>query len=239
MKGALILCLFALSLFLVNSQYNVRITDLLTPVVASDGFLILDTRGLNFPLRMINRPEQNQFQLIVTNEEDNSSTKLSCFLYQFESLSRDSAKIGCRTRGLAPGKYSINPLSDKLLFSAVRKSITLLPFTIVDTFEVTEAKEVYFYEYDDNDEDFERSTDRDDIDFHLFEPTSEAQEIYFEDIPVKCRPSYYELKCPVTPKTFDQAKRRQTYTIFIKDTNGLKKRNYFVHPATITLEYSH
>ena len=237
MKGTLILCLFALSLFLVNAQYNVRPTRVLTPRVASDGFLILDTSGLNFPLRMKNLPQQDQFQLTITNQASNTNTRLSCFIYQFEVLSRSSSKIGCRTRGLTPGKYSLAPLVQTLPFVAVGRQLRLLPFNIAGSFEVTNAKEVYFYEYDDNDEDFDYNADTEEIDFDLFEPTSQLQEVYFGNVLVSCRPINYELKCTLSPKILGQNTRRRSYTIYIKDSNGIRKRNYFVLPVNIVLKY--
>ena len=232
---ALILCLFALSLFLVNTQYVVHATNLLTPKVASDGFLILDTKGLTFPLRMKNLPRQDQFKLTVTNTASNANTKLSCFLYQFENSYYSSAKIGCRTRGLTPGKYTLAPLTNTLTFTPVRNPVVLQTFNIPDTFEVTKGKELYFYEYDDNDEDFDRPSDVEDIDFDLFEPASGNHQIYFENVEVNCSAIRYELKCRLTPNMFSRSK--SSYNVFIKDSLGNKKRNYFVLPVTIIYKY--
>ena len=237
MKAALILYLFALSLFLANAQYKVQVTKILTEQVASDGFLILETSGLNLPLRIRSRPNLNQFQLTLASEFNYTEETVSCFVYQFEHPHYSPSKIGCRVRGLLPGRYSINPLSvDLTLEVGYRKTITVLPFNVAGTFEVTEGTELYFYDYDDKDEDFENSYESEDIEFNLFEVASGTEEIYFDDIPVQCYLSLYRMKCNLYPDMFPY-ERFQTYNVFIKDSEGNLKRNHFVLPVDINMYY--
>ena len=237
MKASLFLYLFALSLLLANAQYNVQITKILTEKVASDGMLILDTTGLNVPLRMKGRPNPNQFTLTLNNEADNSKTTLYCFIYQFEHPYSEPAKVGCRTRGLTPGRYSISPLATEIRFNVnYRTQVTLLSFNIAGSFEVTEGQETYFYEYDDNAEDFDRPNEYEDIDFDLFEIVGGSTEIYFDDIPVQCYLSSYKIRCSITPNMFPHTSFA-SYNVYIKDSLGNKKRNYFVLPVTIVFKY--
>ena len=232
----LVLYLFALSLFLANAQYNVQVTKILTEKVASDGFLIFETSGLNMPLRMKSRPNLNQFQLTLKNEADNSQSNFYCFVYQFEHTYTSPAKIGCRIRGLTPGKYSVAPLASEITFNANRYRVTLLPFNIAGTFEVTEGKEEYFYEYDENDEDFEYPDDIEDIDFDLFEPAGGPLDIYFDDITVQCYQANYKLRCSLDARMFPK-KRTQTYNVYIKDSLGNKKKNPFVLPVNLYFRF--
>lgn len=237
MKATLILYFFALSLFLANAQYSVQVTKILTDKVASDGFLILETSGLNVPLRYHRHPNLNQFQLTLTGETNNTERSLSCFLYQFEYPYSSPSKIACRVRGLTPGRYSLNPLPTQLTFNAnYFHKVTLLPFNVAGTFEVTEGKELYFYDYEANDEDFEYQNDYEDIDFDLFEVASGTQDIYFDDIPVQCYLSLYKIKCNLNANMFPY-QRSNSYSVYIKDTLGNKKRNHFVLPVNIYMNF--
>lgn len=238
MKAALILYLFALSLYLANAQYNIQVTKILTEQVASDGFLVLETTGLNFPIRIYGRPNLNQFQLLLTGENNNTEHTLSCFVYQFEHPYSSPTKIGCRVRGLTPGRYSLNPLPvEKPINLYGSRQVTLLPFNVAGSFEITPGKEFYFYEYDENDEEFEYPNDYEDIDFDLFETgTGTTQEIYFDDIPVQCYLSLYKMRCGLTANMFPY-ERYHTYNVYLKDSAGNKKRNYFVLPVVIYMNF--
>ena len=239
MKDYLFLYVFVLSFFFSNAITNARIVYILTPKVASNGLLILATSGIIKSLKKEDNPSKTRFQLKIQNTNSNTQIGLSCFVYQFED--QISYKIGCFTRGLAPGKYIILPLSTTVTLvteNSLRIQLRMDPSNIAGrTFEVTEGNELYFYDYGKNEEDFEYSGHVEDIEFSLFEPASGPKTIYFKDIPITCYAVQYKLTCNLYSNKFPNNRKTQLYDVFIKDSLGNTKRNFFVQIVNITLNY--
>ena len=118
-----------------------------------------------------------------------------------------------------------------------RAKLRIDPSQIDTTFEVTTGSEVYFYDYEKKDEDFECPEHIEDIEFSLFEPASGYQTIYFDNIPIECYAINLKLTCNLFTSMFPGDKKVQIYNVYIKDSLGNKKRNYFVQPVNITFNY--
>ena len=242
MKDYLFLYVFVLSFFFSNDipiSY-VEVTRVLTPKVASNGLLILDMLAFRILLIKEVNHKINQFQLKVQNLKSNAETTLSCFLFQNEDKVVRAIKAGCYTKGLTPGNYIISPVSIKatvMTVESLRAQIRIDPSDIDTKFEVIEGSEVYFYDFETKDEDFEYPGHIEDIEFSLFEPASGYQTIYFDNIPIECYAVQYKLTCNLFTSMFANDKRVQIYNVYIKDSAGNKKRNYFVQPVNITLNY--
>ena len=241
MKDYLFLYVFVLSFFFSNTIVisNVKIVHILTPKVASNGLLYLVTTGLSIALKKEDNININQFKLMVQNLKTNTQTPLSCFLYQFED--QKSFKIGCLTKGLTPGNYIISPvgvLVTVVTEEPLRTRLRIDPSTVSGTpFEVTEGSEIYFYDYGKKDEDFEYPGHIEDIEFSLFEPASGYQTIYFNNIPIECYAVNLKLTCNMFTSMFAKDKKVQIYNVYIKDSLGNKKPNYFIYSVNITLNY--
>ena len=237
MKDYLILYVFTLCFFFSNAEFNVRVIIVLTSKVASNGILILETIGLNEYLKKEDYRYINHFPLRVQEINDKSLTYLTCFLYQFEDQYR--TRIGCHTKGLTPGKYQLYPYTTSISL-VTKNSSFLIQISIVETdraFEVTTGNELYFYDYEKKEEDFEYSGHIKDIEFSLFEPVSGQTTIYFGNIPIACNAVISKLTCKLYSNKFPSNKKIQTYDVFIKDSLGNLKKNYFVRPVQITLNY--
>ena len=253
MKDYLFLCVFVLSFYFSNDILisNARITTVLTPKVASNGLLILNTSTLPVLLK---KDANNQFKLTVQNLNTNAQTTLSCFLFQFEEEEEEEEKkekvlklskipipkAGCFTKGLKPGKYLINPISivaTVVTKDPLRAKLRIDPSQVDTTFEVTSGSEMYFYDYGKKDENFEFPGHYEDIEFSLFEPASGFQTVYLGDIPIECYAVNLKLTCNMLASMFPGDKKVQIYNVYIKDSLGNKKRNYFVQPVNITFNY--
>ena len=238
MKDYLFLYVFVLSFFFSNAITNARIVYILTPKVASNGMLILSASGLNDVLKKEDNQSIYQFALRVQRLNTISQISLSCFLYQFED--QLTTRIGCRTRGLTPGKYKLYPFSTSVSLVTKNSLRTLIRISIADiagTFELTTGNELYFYDYEKKEEDFEFSGHIEDIEFSLFESTSGPKTIYFNDIPIACNAVKFKLTCNLYSYKFPSNRKIQTYSVYIKDSLGNRKYNYFVRPVQITLNY--
>ena len=238
MKDYLILYVFALCFFFSNAIINVRVTKVLTPKVASFGLLILDTSGLNVVLKKEDKQQLGQFPLRVQRLNSNSQINLYCFIYQYKD--QLTSRIGCFTRFLDPGTYKLHPFSITVSLKTENSLLTqlrIMQSNIAGTFEVTTGTEFYFYDYQKKTENFEFSGHVEDIEFSLFESFSGSQTIYFNDIPITCKAIQYKLICNLYSYNFPSNRKTQIYSVYIKDSLGNKKYNYFVHPVEITLNY--
>ena len=238
MKDYLILYVFALCFFFSNAISNVRVIFILTPKVASNGLLILSTSGLNVALKKEDKQKLNQFQLRIQRLDNNFQVSLYCFLYQFED--QLSARIGCPTRGLTPGTYKLIPYSTTFFLvteNSLRAQIRIDVANIGGTFEITTGNELYFYDYEKKEENFEYSGHIEDIEFSLFEPASGPKTIYFNNIPITCYAVQYKLTCNLYSYKFPSNRKTQNYSVIIMDSLGNKKANYFVQPVQINLNY--
>lgn len=245
MKAFILFYFAALSIALTNAAFNMQITKILSPKVASDGYLVLDTTGLKFPLRF---KGTRTFSLSVENISTNTTTptNLKCYFFQFEHINEREPKFACRTNNLPEGTYRLAPVTANIQIPLNSYELYINPFDLQDTFEVTPGKEVYFYDEDNKDEEFESSKGRESIDFDLFESaTYDAQipmilENSEKSLRVLCHPDDYrlnEIECPLRASDFPQTSRFQTYDVYIEDSQGNKKFNYFVLPVTINLYY--
>ena len=239
MKYSFALYLFALSLIIVKSQTPVVLTSVLTKTVPSNGMLIFDASGFNFPLYN-GRFVPGTLNLVVTNQKSQKPYSLNCFLYQFEGrLNLGTPKVGCVTKNLEEGEYTLEPFADPINFREARTNFALQPFSGTLSFSVFTGSELYFYEDDVTpDEEFEYRNDYEDTDFTLFEYSQRqtTTTIYFDNIPVTCYTFGAKLRCSLRADQFQQVRYKE-YTVNIKDSANNLKRNYFVNPFLITLEY--
>lgn len=245
MKAFILFYIAALTIALTNAAFNMQITKILSPKVASDGYLVLGAAGLRFPLKF---KGTRTFSLSVENISTNitTATKLKCYFFQFEHLNAREPNFACRTNNLPEGIYRLVPETENIQIPLTYYELYINPFDLQDTFEVTPGKEVYFYDEDDKDEEFESSREKESIDFDLFELTTYDAQIPMilenseKSLRVLCHPDDYrlnEIECPLRASDFPQTSRFQTYDVFIEDSEGNKKFNYFVLPVTINLYY--
>ena len=233
MKKYLILYISAFSIIFSNC-YDIQITSILTDKVASDGMLILNTTGMNFAVKDF-KIILNNFNLIIKNEGTNEETSLGCFLYQFTYISRESAKMCCLTKGLAVGRYSINPLKKTTGYYRTGFTININPFNIIGTFQIENGKDIYFYDLPGNTYvNLYREYDCSKIEFSLFEYHSDIEDtkVFFDDIPIDCFYHGAKLECPIKAEKFNQTKY-QRYTLYLQN----RKVNYFLHQVSISLYY--
>ena len=118
-----------------------------------------------------------------------------------------------------------------------RYEITIPPFYIPNYFQVTKGKEIYFYDTEEKDEEFDFLGEVEGMDFDLFEYNAGVKNIYLDDIPISCYSISTKFRCTMSSLAFPQNEKYQTYNVYIKDSLGNKKRNYFVLPIRITLDY--
>jgi hypothetical protein len=244
MKSILLTYIAAILIVLSKSQFTIQITKVLSKKVASNGFLILDTDGLIFPLSIKDLPNINNFPLNILNLETNKTEPLDCCFLPFEHICKTQPRIACRTNGMQKGNYKILP-SLEGTYVVLNKNILLIsPYNLPDIFEITDGKEIYFFDDDDKYETFEYTWTKNMIDFTLFEPlNAENITIYLENqynsITVTCYPYFTEdeVECPIYADNFPQDKQFQTYEVYIEDSLGNKKKNELVLPININLQY--
>ena len=152
------------------------------------------------------------------------------------------AKIACHINSsksqIKLGKYHLYPLEQKKSFLFDEMYIAnILPFSKLQSFNIIEGEEFYFYSLYKIQLNFENNTDIKEIKFDLYESSSEKVVIYLEDIAIPCQASSYILNCKVFASTLPQINRFQTLNVYIKDSKGNKKYNYFVYPVSIFLPY--
>ena len=73
--------------------------------------------------------------------------------------------------------------------------------------------------------------------FDLFDSVVKDIIIYLEDIPISCQASGHRMTCNISAYDLPQENRFQSLNVYIKDSNGNKKYNYFVYPIDILLYY--
>ena len=238
MKGFLILCLSLLSL-VSSADYSLEVQELLTPEVCSDGMVILSA-NVNLPFNNINI-YLNAFHIEVINKDTDEESYLWCFIQQKES-DGDEASIGCFTRRLEEGTYSITELEDPITFYIGRNHFEIKPFKIRKTFKVTSGKEIYFNEPDGEQElVFSDEDEEEKLVYYLFEYLTDKKcNIYLryddEDTKVPCTISYgRKMVCTVNSDKLENAKNR-SYEVLIEDSNGKGKKNYFV--SSVVVKYT-
>ena len=182
MKSILLTYIAAILIVLSKSQFTIQITKVLSKKVASNGFLILDTDGLIFPLSIKDLPNINNFPLNILNLETNKTEPLDCYFLPFEHICKTQPRVACRTNEMQKGNYKILP-SLEGTYVVLNKNILLIsPYNLPDIFEITDGKEIYFFDDDDKYETFEYTWTKNMIDFTLFEPlNAENITIYLEN----------------------------------------------------------
>ena len=235
MKGFVVLCLSLL--YLVSSaNYSLKVDELLTTDVCSDGMVILKA-SVNLPFNNINI-YLNAFHISVTNKDSGDQSYLWCFVQQIES-DGEEANIGCFTRRLEEGTYQIDELKEEISFYIGRHEFVISPFKIKDTFKVKSGKEIYFNEPDGEQQlIFSDDDDEEKLVYYLFEYVTDKQcNIYLQysdDDPIKysCSISYgRKVVCNINSNKLKSKK----YDVYIEDSNGKPKKNYFVAPVQVKL----
>ena len=241
MKSFILFYILALLIVFSNEVYNVQIIRILSPTVASDGYLILDSNEIKFPLGYDNLLN---FTLSIENIETSETYELKCFFYQFKNNLR-FPRIGCRTNGLPEGLYKLEPIDKDISLNFDTYQILIKSFNLLDFFEITSGKEVYFYDKDEINIYFKKKTDIEYVNFKLFEPITDSSiTMYLGDginlITSTCSlddNKALEIKCKLTASEFPQDTPYQKFNVYIKDSNGNKKYNQFIVPINIDLQY--
>ena len=238
MKASLVLCLSLLSL-VSSANYSLEVQDLLTPEVCSDGMVILSAT-VNLPFDNINI-YLNAFHISVVNDKTDDESYLWCFIQQIDSDGKE-ANIGCFTRRLEEGTYTISKLEDEISFYIGRNYFVISPFNIKKKFTVKSGKEIYFNEPDGEQELIFSDDDTEEkLVYYLFEYLTDKKcNIYLrynddesKQTKVQCTISYgRKLVCPVDSEKLPYQKGRN-YDVFIEDSNGDIKKNYFVRPVVV------
>ena len=227
MKGFFLLSLLYLAL---TADYFITVDSLLNREICSNGMVILHGE-VNLPFNNLN-VHLNSFLISVTNVKNKEHTYLYCFVQQFKNAGKE-ANIGCHTKGLDEGEYKIDH-HDKYSFSILRNKYTINEFDINDTFKVVAGEEIYFTEGDGEQELIFSTKDKEEnLVYYSFEDTSaDYLNIYLylddEETKVKCKIDFgRKLVCPVNADDLPY-NRDKEYEVYIEDSNGKPKKNYFV-----------
>ena len=235
MKHHLIL-LYILSFALILTNcYDGQINSILTEKVASNGLLILNITGLQYPVNELHYGSPTRFRLTIKNDKTSVETRLYCDFYQFYNNYRLSAKIFCLTEDLEEGIYSVNPITETISYKNTNNlKINFLPSIIKGTFQVQSGKEVYFYDFRGRKHiDFYRNYDCERLEFSIFDSiNNEDTKIYFDDIPIDCYTQDLKMYCPIKAEQFPQVNNK-TYTATLAN----RKTNYFVLEIYIKMYY--
>lgn len=235
MKSFLIL--FIMSLFLTNVEtntYNLKIKSLLTPNVCCYGMFILDAE-LNIPIK--DSLKSDKFFPVALRNSNSHQGGTACFLVHFPGVT--SAKVGCIIPGFEQAVYQILPFTQTGSYTLYGHTINVLPYTIKDPISMVAGIEMYYfsptYEIKMN---FKSLNEQGTLEFLLFTDVSgEKVIIAIDEILLACNvKNGNQLKCPVVAKGFVQ-ERKHLYQPYILDTNKKVKKNYFINPIEITLEY--
>lgn len=241
MKNILLIFIIFISLkhiYLLKEQsdFYIRITNIISKDVSLGGFLFLDTDAVLIPSTSFN--QENIFDLSIINDEDKSISSLLCFFYKFEKFYAGPAKIACFIDSLKIGKYHLYPLENTMSFLFFEIYIcNILPFNLSESFNVVDKDEFYFYSLKPIKLFFYDSSDSITIKFNLFKSVSREIIIYLEDVPITCQTSGNKMICSITASELPQNNRYESLTVYIKDSEENKKINYFVYPVYVILNY--
>ena len=245
MKGILSTFLFILCLNTIylkgKIEIDVTITNIISKNISYGGYLFLETDG---SIPSISHIHENIFHLSIISDEDKSITPLSCFFYDYEKIFKP-AKIACEINSeITKGKYHLKPLNSKLTIILDEiYTANILPFNFDESFNINDGEEFYFYYHNKETLEYSSITETLGIRFQLFKSISEDKKqskdiiIYFEDIPITCQAYRSEMTCLISAVNLPQDNRFKTFNIYIKDSFGNKKMNYFVYPIDIILNY--
>ena len=115
--------------------------------------------------------------------------------------------------------------------------MNILPFNLSNSFNIIDGEEFYFYSLKQIKLSILDGINYIPVIFYLFDNTVKETVIYLEDIPFPCKASGSYLRCNISTQDLPQENRFQSLNVYIKDSNGNKKRNYFVYPIDIKLDY--
>ena len=222
---------------LQKGEYQVKITNILSKDISYGGYLFLETDGHLVPYMSFN--QENIFALSIINDEDKSISRLTCFFYKYEKF-YGPAKIACEVNSLKvkPGKYHLLPIENVYSFLFDEEYImNILPFNLSKSFYINDGNEFYFYSLKKIKLFFVGDNDYNLVTFDLFDTKEKEAVIYLEDIPFPCKASGIYMKCNISAYDLPKENRFQSLNVYIKDSNGNKKHNYFVYPIDILLYY--
>ena len=243
MKDIKIILLLIICLNSLKSQeegeIQVKITNIISKEVALGGYLFLETDGILITPNYLN--QENIFDLSIINDENNDIYSLLCFFYKFERFYVGNAKIACQIispRKIIPGKYHLYPLEKEMSFLFDEMYIVnIQPYNFTESFNIIDGNEFYFYSIKKIEINFMSRTELKTIKFDLDNPYDEEIIMYLEDIPIICECSFLKMICPISANDLPQDKRSQSFNVYIKDSLGNKKLNYFIYPIDIKLYY--
>ena len=237
MKGFLILCLSFITL-ISTTDFYISVDRLMTPNVCSNGMIVLHAE-VDLPLSNLN-VYLNSFNITITkkNTDKEEKSKLWCFIQQLKKDGKN-AHIGCMTKRLAEGEYSIDK-QEKITFSIGKHQFTINEFTIRDTFKVKAGEENYFNEPSGEQELIFSAQDRkENLIYYLFEKIS-AKNIYIhlfidynQKARIKCDVILRQVICPVNAGDLP-SKNNNEYEVYVEDSNGELKKNYFANKVKVT-----
>jgi hypothetical protein len=115
--------------------------------------------------------------------------------------------------------------------------MNILPFNLSKSFYINDGNEFYFYSLKKIKLFFVGDNDYNLVTFDLFDTKEKETVIYLEDIPFPCKASGIYMKCNISAYDLPKENRFQSLNVYIKDSNGNKKHNYFVYPIDIILDY--
>ena len=218
-----------------ESEFNITITKIISKNISSGGYLFLETDGILIHSTSFN--QENIFDLSIISDEDKSIFSLLCFFYKYERFI-GPAMIACEINSQKKGKYHLKSLENtkSFLFSEIY-IVNILPFNFGESFNIIEGYEFYFYTLKKNSLDFYNNVETKTIKFEFYAQISKEITFYLEDIPITCEASRSKMICPISAKDFPQDNRFQSLNVYIKDSQGNKKKNYFVYPIEIILNY--
>ena len=217
-----------------SNTYNLQIKDILTQDVCSYGLFALDAE-LNMPIKDALNIESH-FKIYVRNSKS-VQEYTECFLMHFPGVT--TAKVGCYIPGAQENVYQILPVNETRSYSLYGHTINILSYLVKKPFTVKKGLELYYYTpYYETKKYFLKKDEISILEFYLFSKTSsEDMLVYLDKILIKCRVnSGIKLVCPVIAKGFVQ-ERNHIYEANLIDTNKKIKKNYFVNPVEIILEY--
>ena len=217
-----------------SNTYNLQIKDILTQDVCSYGIFVLDAE-LNMPIKDALNIDSH-FKLYVRNSKS-VQAYTECFLMHFPGVT--TAKVGCYIPGVQENVFQIVPVTETGSYTLYGHTINILPYSIKQPFSVKAGLELYYYTpYYEIKKYFLKKDEISILEFYLFSKTSSQDMlVYLDKILIECRVnSGIKLVCPVIAKGFVQ-ERNHIYEANLIDTNKKIKKNYFVNPIEIILEY--
>ena len=156
----------------IEDELQIRITNILSKDIASNGYLFLEADGVLIHPTSFN--QENIFDLSIVSDEDKNINSLLCFFYRFERYA-GPAIIACEINSkVKSGKYHLKPLEEKMsfLFSEIY-IVNILPFDFKESFNIIEGSEFYFTSLSPIQLSFSNKGEIKTIKFELLESVSE------------------------------------------------------------------